>query len=71
MKGKIYSNVEVFRHANWNGTTCYCLGQRRTKDGTNNSAYLCLLLIIQFISRYANFFSQINSAEGVLPNDEF
>ena len=46
MKGKRYSNVEVFRHANCNGTTCYWLGQRRTKDGANNSAYLCLLLII-------------------------
>ena len=48
------------------------MGQRRTKDGANNSAYLCLLLIIQFLSRLCNiFFSQINSAEGVLPNDEF
>ena len=42
------------------------------KMGQNNSAYLCLLLIIQFLSRLCNiFFSQINSAEGVLPNDEF
>ena len=42
------------------------------KDGANNSAYLCLLLIIQFLSRLCNiFFSQINSAEGVLHNDEF
>ena len=42
------------------------------KDGTNNSAYLCLLLIIQFLSRLCNiFFSHISSAEGVLPNDEF
>ena len=24
-----------FRHANWNGTTCYSLDQRRTKDGAN------------------------------------
>ena len=48
------------------------LGQRRTKDGAINSAYLCLLLIIQFLSRLCNiFFSQINSAKGVLPNDEF
>ena len=32
----------------------------------------CLLLIILFISRlYNNFFSQVNSAEGVVPNDEF
>ena len=37
-----------------------------------NSAYLCLLLIIQFLRRLCNiFFSQINSAEGVLSNDEF
>ena len=46
--------------------------ERRTKDGSNNLAYLCSLLIIQFLSRLCNiFFSQINSAEGVLPNDEF
>ena len=31
-----------------------------------------LLLIIIFLSRsYDNFFSQVNSAEGLLPNDEF
>ena len=29
-------------------------GQRRTKDGVNNYAYLCLLLIIQFLSRLYN-----------------
>ena len=50
MKGKSHSNVEVFRHANWNGSTCYLLGPRRTKDGADNSVYLCLLLIIQFLS---------------------
>ena len=34
--------------------------------------HICLLLIIQFFSRLCNiFFSQINSAGGVLPNDEF
>ena len=33
---------------------------------------ICLLLIILFLSRLCNiFFSQISSAEGVLPNDEF
>ena len=32
------------------------LGQRRSKDGENNSAYLCLLLIIQFLSRLCNIF---------------
>ena len=32
----------------------------------------CYYYIIQFLSRLCNiFFSQINSAEGVLPNDEF
>ena len=42
------------------------------KEEPNNSAYLGLLLIIQFLSRLCNiFFCQINSAEGVLPNDEF
>ena len=59
-----------FRQANWNGTTCYWLGQRRSKDGENNLTYLCLLLIIQFLSRLCNlFFGQIKSAEGlgVLP----
>ena len=72
MKGRVISMWRFFRHANWNGTTCYWLGLRRTKDGANNSAYLCLLLIIQFLSQLCNiFFSQINSAEGVLPNDEF
>ena len=65
MKGKSYFNVRFFRHAKWNRTTCYWLSQRRTKD-------LCLLLIVQFLSRLCNiFFSQINSAEGELPNDEF
>ena len=71
MKGRVIPMWRFFRHANWkianwNGT------QRRTKDGANNSAYLCLLLIIQFLSRLCNiFFSQINSAEGVLLNGEF
>ena len=37
--------------------TCYWLGQRRSKDGENNLAYLCLLLIIQFLSRLCNNFS--------------
>ena len=47
-------------------------GPKKNQDGTNNSPYLCLLLIIQFLSRLCNiFFSQINSTEGVLPNDEF
>ena len=45
-----------FRQANWNGTTCYWLGQRRSADGENNSAYLCLLLFIQFLSRLCNTF---------------
>ena len=48
--------MEVYRHANWNGTTCYWLGQRRSKDGANNSTYLCLLRIIQFLSRLCNIF---------------
>ena len=34
----------------------------------NRSQYSCLLLIILFLSR---FFSQVNSAEGVLPDNEF
>ena len=71
-KGSVIPVWRFLRHANWNATTCYWLGQRRTKDGSNNSVYLCLLLIIQFLCRLCNiFFSQINSAEGVLPNDEF
>ena len=42
------------------------------KMGQIIPAYLCLLLIIQFLSRLCNiFFSQINSTEGVLPNHEF
>ena len=48
------------------------LVKEEPKRWANNSAYLCLLLIIQFLSRSCNiFFSQINSAEGVLPNDDF
>ena len=49
-------------------------GQRRSKNGENRSQYSCLLLIILFLSRlYDNFlnFSQVNSAEGILSNDEF
>ena len=46
--------------------------EEEPKMGQTDSAYLCLLLIIQFLSRLCNiFFSQINSAEGVLPHDEF
>ena len=72
MKGRVIAMWRYFRHANWNGTTCYRLGQGRTKDGANNLEYLCLLLIIQFLSGSCNtFFSHTNSAEGVLPNDEF
>ena len=71
MNGKRYSNVEVPRHANWNGTTGYWMGQR-TKDDANNSAYLCLLLIIRSENSIMQYcFSQINTAEGLLPNDEF
>ena len=71
-KGRVISMWGFLRHAKWNRTTCYWLGLRRTKDGSNKSAYLRLLLIIQFLSRLCNiFFSQINSTEGVLPNDEF
>ena len=55
-KGRDIPVWRFFRHANWNGTTCYWLGHRRTKDGANNSAYLCLLLIIQFLSRLCNTF---------------
>ena len=45
---------------------------KENRRWANNSAHLCLLLIIQFLSRLCNtFFSQINSAEGVLPDDEF
>ena len=71
-KGSVIPMWRFFRHANWNASTCNWLGQRTTKDGSNNSAHLCLLLIIQFLCRLCNiFFSQINSAEGVLPNDKF
>ena len=37
---------------------------KKNPRGANNSAHLCLLLINQF-------FSQINTAKGVLSNDEF
>ena len=40
------------------------------KEEANNSAYSYLLLIIQFLSRLCNIFSQINCAEGMLPDDE-
>ena len=50
-----------FRQANGNGTTCYWLGQRRSKDGENNSACLFIVnnSIFKLIMRY--FFSQINN----------
>ena len=51
-----------FRHANWNATTCYSLDQRRSKDGENNSAYLCLLILIQFLSQLGNIFLAISIA---------
>ena len=44
--------------------------KEEAKMAKYNSAYSCLLLIIQFLSRLCNIFSQINCAEGVLPNDE-
>ena len=31
MKGNRYPNVKVFRQKNLNGTTCYRLGQRRSR----------------------------------------
>ena len=72
MKGGVIPMWMLFRHANWNRATGYWLGQIRTKNGATNSSYLCLFLMIQFLSRLCNiFFSQINSAEGVLPNDKF
>ena len=43
------------------------------KDGENNSGIFTFIAnnsIFKSID-YAIFFSQINSAEGVLPNDEF
>ena len=33
MKGNRYPDVEDFRQTNWNGTTCYWLGQSRSKNG--------------------------------------
>ena len=63
-KGTVIPMWRLFRQANWNETTCYWLGQRRSKDDENNSAYLCLLLTIKFLSWLCRrFFSQINSAE--------
>ena len=35
MKGNRYPNVEVFRQINWNGTSCYSLGQRRSENDEN------------------------------------
>ena len=71
-KGIVIPMWRFFRHADWNATTCYWLDQRRSKYGESNSAYLCLLLKIQFLSRLCNiFFSQIIRGKGVLPNDEF
>ena len=65
MRPKNYSTVEVFQtyKLEWN-----CLLLTGPKK---NQRYLCLLLIIQFLSQLCNIFSKINSAEGVLPNDEF
>ena len=37
MKGNRHPNVELFRERNWNGTTCYRLGQRRSESGENRS----------------------------------
>ena len=37
MKENRYPNVEVFRQTNWDGITCYLLGQRRTKNRKNPS----------------------------------
>ena len=31
-------------------------GPNKNQDGTNNSSYLCLLLIIRFLSRLCNIF---------------
>ena len=45
--------------------------KEEAKMAKKNSTYFCLLLIIQFLNRLCNIFSQINSAEKVLPNNEF
>ena len=71
MKGRVIPMWRFFIHANWNGTACLDWAKEEPKMG-QILRHLCLLLIIQFLSRLCNiFFSQINSAEGVLPNDEF
>ena len=43
-KGSVIPMWRFSRPANWNATTCYWLGQRISKDGENNSAYLCLII---------------------------
>ena len=55
MKGKCYSNVEVFRQANWNGSM-ESLVIDWAKEEANILAYLCLLLVIKFLSRLCNMF---------------
>ena len=68
MEGKSYFNLRFFDMQS--GIEPLVIDWAK-EEPKNNSGYLCLLLIIQFLSRLCNiFFSQIDSAEGVLPNDE-
>ena len=61
MKGKRCSSVEVLDMQI--GMEPFVLD--RIKDDANNSAYLCLLLIIQLLSRSCNIFS----ARSIAPKE--
>ena len=72
MKGNSYPNVEVFRQTNWNETTCYRLGQKKNRKWRESFVIFMFIANKSFLSRLNNnFFTQVNSSEGVLPNDEF
>ena len=72
MKGNRYSNVEVFlnRQIGMEPLVIDSWAKKKRK-WRNRLVYSCPLLIIIFLSRLSNIFSQINSAERVLHNDEF
>ena len=63
MKGRVIPMWRFFRHANWNGTLIDW-AKEEPKMG-QIIRHICLLLIIQFLSRLCNiFFIQINSADS-------
>ena len=72
MKGNSYSNVTVFKTCKLEWNHLLLTGPKKNQRwGKKFGMFMFIADNSIFKSIMQYFFSQINSAEGVLPNDEF